>query len=251
MEKHEFGRENFEKVEKGVNDAESSVEETEGLKRELEERLAEIATSEHIDPREIIEIAEEIQAANMGVENSGKTLKRAKDRYDTFYGGMYDHALEEDKLRDALKEATQSGDYDKIIEAAENLKHHDNPKTPEGYDAEGTKELYEKFASQYKYIGGLSEGKARVVLPNGKYAFIDHDGNVVSGEYKYAGSYSEGKAWVELPNGKRAFIDHDGNVVSGEYKYAGSYSEGKAWVELPNGKYAFIDHDGNVIPFKE
>ena len=55
---------------------------------------------------------------------------------------------------------------------------------------------------------------------------------------------------VQLDNGKWAFIDHDGNVVSKEYKDAWSYAEGKAMVQLDNDKYAFIDHDGNIIPFK-
>ena len=52
---------------------------------------------------------------------------------------------------------------------------------------------------------------------------------------------------VKLDNGKYAFIDHDGNVVSKEYKFAEQYAEGKARVRLDNGKYAFIDHDGNVV----
>ncbi|PIU82072.1 hypothetical protein COS69_01140, partial [Candidatus Kaiserbacteria bacterium CG06_land_8_20_14_3_00_49_31] len=52
-------------------------------------------------------------------------------------------------------------------------------------------------------------------------------------------------------NGKYAFIDHDGKVVSKEYENTDSYSEGKAWVQLDNGKYAFIDHDGKVINFKQ
>ena len=101
------------------------------------------------------------------------------------------------------------------------------------------------FASKFKYIGGLVEGKAMVKLDNGKYAFIDHDGNVVSKEYEDAWPYyAEGKARVRLDNGKYAFIDHDGNVVSKEYEDALPYAEGKARVRLDNGKYAFIDHDG-------
>ena len=123
---------------------------------------------------------------------------------------MQEYAILENALRDRLREAVKEGDYAKIIEAAEQLKRHDTPKDPEGYDAEGTREMYAKFASKFKYIGGLVEGKARVKLDNGNWAFIDHDGNVVSKEYESAGSYTEGKACVRLDNNKHAFIDHDG-----------------------------------------
>ena len=58
------------------------------------------------------------------------------------------------------------------------------------------------------------------------------------------------KPGSKLDNGKYAFIDHDGNVVSKEYGYAWPYAEGKAVVQLDNDKWAFIDHDGNIIPFK-
>ena len=70
------------------------------------------------------------------------------------------------------------------------------------------------FQRSTKAHGHTPKAKPRVQLDNDKYAFIDHDGNVVSKEYKGAWSYAEGKARVQLDNGKYAFIDHDGNVVS-------------------------------------
>ena len=88
------------------------------------------------------------------------------------------------------------------------------------------------FQRSTKTHGHTPKGKAIVKLDNGKYAFIDHDGNVVSKEYGYAWSYAEGKARVQLDNDKYAFIDHDGNVVSKEYEDARPYAEGKAGSSL-------------------
>ena len=180
------------------------------------------------------------------------SLLKAQKRYDILFEEMRDHAIVEDKLRDILKEAIKKEDYKGIIEIAERLKRHDTlKKDPEKFDMQGTQELYEKFASQFKYIGGLVEGKALAQLDNNRWVFIDHDGKIVSKEYKWANSYSEDKAPVQLDNNRYAFIDDNGKIVSKEYKWANSYSEGKALVQLDNNRYAFIDHDGKIINFKK
>ena len=72
----------------------------------------------------------------------------------------------------------------------------------------------------------------RVQLDNDKYAFIDHDGNVVSRSTDTHGHTPKAKPGSKLDNGKYAFIDHDGNVVSKEYKDAWPYAEGKAGSSL-------------------
>ena len=247
MSLEKFGREQFEKVAGGVRNAEENVAQSIELTKDLKAEIAKAAAKEDLSPADIIDLAERIQQETGATGAREKSLQKSQERYEKFYGDMQEYAIMEDTLRDRLREAVKEGDYAKIIEAAEQLKRHDTPKDPEGYDAEGTRELYAKFASKFKDISGLVEGKAIVQLDNDKYAFIDHDGNVVSKEYKGAWPYAEGKAIVKLDNGKWAFIDHDGNVVSKEYKDAWSYAEGKAIVQLDNGKYAFIDHDGNVV----
>ena len=246
-----FGREHFEKMSGAVESAKKSLQENVELTQGLRVDLAGLAAKENISFDEIIAIAKRLKKEINKGKSGESLLQKAQEKYDRFYDDMHGHALLENELRYTLKEAIKEGDYEKIINAAEKLKQHDTLKDPKGFDAKGTQEIYDEFASQFKYISGLAEGKARVRLDNGKCAFIDHDGKVVSKEYKYAGPYSEGKAWVQLDNGKYAFIDHDGKVASKEYKYAGSYSEGKARVWLDNGKHAFIDHDGKVINFKQ
>jgi hypothetical protein len=103
---------------------------------------------------------------------------------------------------------------------------------------------------RYDEVGDYHEGRAKVEL-NGKYGFIDSDGNVVVPLiYVWASKFSEGRASVEL-NYQYGFIDLDGNVVmSPRYGWASDFHEGRAIVKL-NGKYGVIDLEGNeVVPLR-
>ena len=143
------------------------------------------------------------------------------------------------------------GDIEETSSREKDLKNFDASKNPEGLDLDATKKIFKDFSREFKDMGGIIEGKAHIRLDNGRYAFIDQAGAIISKEYKFAYSYSEGKACVLLDNGKYAFIDHDGNIVSKEYKHAKSYFEGKARVQLDTGEWVFIDHDEEIIHFKE
>src|SRR3990167_4268102 len=251
MEK--FGREHFKETTDAIETAERSLQENKEITSELKKKLAELLiTKETVSKGEIIALAERIEKEVGKREKSDVSLQKAQKRYDIFFEEMLDHAIVEDKLRDILKEAIKKEDYEGIIEIAERLKRHDTlKKDPEKFDMQGTQELYEKFASQFKSIGGLVEGKALVQLDNNRWVFIDDNGKIVSKEYKEASLYSEGKALVQLDNNRWVFIDDNGKIVSKEYKWANSYSEGKALVQLDNNRYAFIDHDGKIINFKK
>ena len=251
MEK--FGREHFKETTDAIETAERSLQENTEITSELKKKLAELLiTKEIVFKGEIIALAERIEKEVGKREKSDVSLQKAQKRYDILFEEMRDHAIVEDKLRDILKEAIKKEDYEGIIEIAERLKRHDTlKKDPEKFDMQGTQELYEKFASQFKYIGGFVEGKALAQLDNDRYAFIDHDGKIVSKEYEQANSYSEDKALVRLGKGRYAFIDNDDKIVSKEYKWASSYSEGKTWVQLDNNRWVFIDHDGKIINFKK
>ena len=247
MEK--FGREHFKETTDAIETAERSLQENTEITSELKKKLAELLiTKETVSKGEIIALAERIEKEVGKREKSDVSLQKAQKRYDIFFEEMRDHAIVEDKLRDILKEAIKKEDYEGIIEIAERLKRHDTlKKDPEKFDMQGTQELYEKFASQFKYIGGLVEGKALAQLDNDRYAFIDHNDKIVSKEYKRARSYSEGKAPVQLDNDRRVFIDHNDKIVSKEYKWASSYSEDKAPVQLDNNRWVFIDHNDKIV----
>jgi hypothetical protein len=101
---------------------------------------------------------------------------------------------------------------------------------------------------RYDQIGRFSEGRARVQL-NGKYGFIDLEGNeVVPLKYDSVGYYQEGRVIVRL-NGKYGVIDLDcKEVVPLRYDWADTFSKGRVMVILDE-KYGVIDLDGNeVIP---
>lgn len=103
---------------------------------------------------------------------------------------------------------------------------------------------------EYDMAYEFSEGRARIIK-DGKTGYIDRKGNIViPAIYSAGGDFSEGRVWLQL-DGKYGFADKNGNVVIPlEYDYAYEFSEGIAPVKK-NGKYGYIDYDGNlVIPFK-
>jgi len=180
MEK--FGREHFKETTDAIETAERSLQENTEITSELKKKLAELLiTKETVSKGEIIALAERIEKEVGKREKSDVSLQKAQKRYDILFEEMRDHAIVEDKLRDILKEAIKKEDYEGIIEIAERLKRHDTlKKDPEKFDMQGTQELYEKFASQFKYIEGLVEGKAPAQLDNNRWVFIDHDGKIIN-----------------------------------------------------------------------
>lgn len=97
----------------------------------------------------------------------------------------------------------------------------------------------------------FSEGLAAVGV-NGKYGFIDAQGQVaIPLKYDDVAEFRDGLAPVEL-NGKWGFIDTNGSIVIPcMYSYVEAFKEnGLACVEL-NGKMGCIDRAGReVVPLK-
>ena len=106
--------------------------------------------------------------------------------------------------------------------------------------------------SLFDHVGNFSEGYARVKL-NGKWNFIDKDGNLLwKGDewFDYVGLFlSEGYAEVKLDEKGWNLIDKDGNLLwKGDewFDYVCYFWEGYARIKL-NGKYNFIDKEGNLL----
>ena len=94
----------------------------------------------------------------------------------------------------------------------------------------------------------FSDGKTKVQDPDGKYGFIDINGQQV-GEVRWDSirDYSENLA-VVVENKKSGFIDQDGQVViQPQYADALPFSEGLAGVKTDDGFWQFIDRDNSVI----
>ena len=100
----------------------------------------------------------------------------------------------------------------------------------------------------YDYVGGFSEGLARVEKDE-KYGYIDTTGTeVIPCQYYYAASFSEGFACVKK-GGKYGYIDTTGTeVVPCQYDDVKVFSEGLACVEMDE-KWGYVDTTGTeVIP---
>ena len=103
--------------------------------------------------------------------------------------------------------------------------------------------------SLFDHVGNFSEGYARVKL-NGKWNFIDKDGNLLwKGDewFDYVCYFWEGYARIKL-NGKYNFIDKEGNLLwEGEkwFDDADDFDEGYAEVELDGKRYK-IDKEGDL-----
>ena len=82
---------------------------------------------------------------------------------------------------------------------------------------------------------GLFENDFAVVKKDGKYGFIDHEGNmVIPNIYDGASDFSEGLALVEI-DGSCGFINTQGKIVVPiQYDNAGDFYESYAQVELDN-----------------
>jgi len=93
----------------------------------------------------------------------------------------------------------------------------------------------------------FSDGYALVEL-NGKWNFINKNGNLLSDEwFDNVGDFYEGFAWVKL-NDKYNFIDVKGKLLSPNQWFddCWNFNDGFAYVKL-NGKCNFIDENGKIL----
>lgn len=102
----------------------------------------------------------------------------------------------------------------------------------------------------FEYISSFCESRAVVKDKNGKYGFIDEDGNLISPiVFDECEPFSDGMAAVRV-NDKWGFIDRNGKLVaSPEYDSVQSFEAGFAFV-IKNQLGTFIDQNGRAIfPF--
>ena len=101
---------------------------------------------------------------------------------------------------------------------------------------------------KYDYVGKFFNGYARVKL-NGKWNFIDVQGNLVSPNqwFDWFGNFSNGYAKVIL-NNKWNLVDTQGKLVSPNQWFdgVGNFYDGYAQVNL-NNKWNFIDTQGKLV----
>ena len=98
---------------------------------------------------------------------------------------------------------------------------------------------------------GLFETKEGDWPPNGKFGYVDEEGNtVIAPRFDFASYFVEGLACVGIGD-KYGFIDKTGKeVVAIKYDWTGVFQEGLAWVG--NGSdYGFVDKTGAMaIPME-
>lgn len=99
-----------------------------------------------------------------------------------------------------------------------------------------------------KYVGQFNEsGLAKVGLDNGKFAFMNINGELQEGRYNNAYSYKEGFATVELEDGKAALIDKDGNYCFSEEEWMDYIKKHpEAYSKLPPHRFEDRDFIGKI-----
>ena len=80
------------------------------------------------------------------------------------------------------------------------------------------------------------------------YGFLDRQGNLLGGQlFDYAHTFSEGVAAVRDSNGKWGYIDTNGNPVT-EMIYASAYDMRNGYAQvIKNDKWGLIDRTGKVV----
>lgn len=106
--------------------------------------------------------------------------------------------------------------------------------------------IYEGIDSGYSF----SEGLARVVL-DGKTGYIDVTGQlVIEAKWDEGGDFSIGTTWV-TSNGQTYLIDQEGNQIAkineNSIKYVGSFSDGMAYVTNTDYRRGFINQSGSLV----
>lgn len=106
---------------------------------------------------------------------------------------------------------------------------------------------------QYQAANNFTEGKALVKIKDSEYALIGRDGErFATFNYPYVGMRGEGLlAFQEETNGKYGYIDEDGNIViSPRYEGAQPFRDGRAVVYKSKDhwkKSGLIGKNGNYI----
>lgn len=96
--------------------------------------------------------------------------------------------------------------------------------------------------------GIVCRSNAIVVILNGEYILVDHEGNQLGdGAYTEASAFYDG-TYAACGNGQNwSFVDDNGNVVlTGKYQDARSFSNGLAAVKV-DGKWGYIDISGEIV----
>lgn len=112
------------------------------------------------------------------------------------------------------------------------------------YDRSGNKVI-----DWMNYIdsGIFKEGLSDVKNPNGKWGYIDKNGNeVIACEYDSAGVFNDGLAKVSK-NGKTGYINSRGETVI-PLEYDGAYGAGDGLASVVrDGKCGLVDYNNNVV----
>ena len=108
----------------------------------------------------------------------------------------------------------------------------------------------EDWREKYDLVGGFCEGFFAVRL-NGKWGFIDHQGNeVITPKYDSVRDFSDGFAAVKR-NHMWGFVDKTGNeVIPPKYDYVGYFHDGFSRVKL-NGKKGWVTREGKELLLDE
>lgn len=105
-----------------------------------------------------------------------------------------------------------------------------------------------QFDYTYSFSEGIAVAENYGDYYNYSYFLINEKGEIINSEsFDYAGTCSEGLIPVQR-DGKYGYIDKDGNtVIDFKYTYAYSFNNGLAKVENDYYQYGFIDREGNMI----
>ena len=101
----------------------------------------------------------------------------------------------------------------------------------------------DKYWLDYVYV----EGRKRVILheEKGIWRFVDEKDNLLPGKFATALDFCNGFAIVSFPNQEKfAFINRDGEVLTGRYVECRTFSEGLAPVKHDNGKWGYVNEEG-------
>ncbi|MEM6398365.1 MAG: WG repeat-containing protein [Bacteroidota bacterium] len=90
------------------------------------------------------------------------------------------------------------------------------------------------------------EGLA-LVRENGRWYFIDPQGQQIGQNWRTAWPYSEGLARVQSDQDSFGFVNTEGQlIIPATYLSAGDFAEGHAWIRTEAG-YGLIDNSGQIV----
>ncbi len=108
------------------------------------------------------------------------------------------------------------------------------------------------FGKVFRHTESFSEDRAQIYVKPGQSTYIDQYGELITQTFYYDTHYfKHGRGRVEK-DGKTAFVDKQGNIISDWYDEAGDFHEtapdNKKYMALvrKGTKYGFIDYDGHL-----